>query len=186
MVSILALWLPILVSAILVFVVSSIIHMVLPYHRGDFKKVPDEDGVMDAMRKFSIPPGEYIFPHAGSMKGMSDPAFVAKIERGPVAFLTVMRPGPPTMAGNLVLWFLYSVLVGAMAAYIAGRALPPGAPYLAAFRFAGATAFAAYALALIQNSIWDKRAWSTTLKFLFDGLVYALLTGGAFGWLWPR
>ncbi len=186
MVSIVALWLPILVSAVLVFIVSSIIHMALPFHRSDFRRVPDEDGVMDALRKFTIPPGEYIFPHAGSMKGMSEPAFVEKRKRGPVAFLTVMEPGPVSLTGNLVLWFLYSILVGAIAAYIAGRALGPGAPYLAVFRFAGAAAFASYSIALIQNSIWEKRAWSTTIKFLIDGLVYAALTGGVFGWLWPR
>ena len=53
------------------------------------------------------------------------------------------------------------------------------------FRFVGCTAFIGYAVALWQNSIWFKRKWSTTAKNTFDGLVYALLTAGTFGWLWP-
>ena len=47
-------------------------------------------------------------------------------------------------------------------------------------------AFACYAIAGWQDSIWFKRSWSTTLKNTFDGLIYALVTAGTFGWLWPR
>jgi len=117
---------------------------------------------------------------------MRSPEFVAKLIRGPVVFMTVIKGGPPNMTANLVQWFIYCVVVGGLAAYIAGRALHPGAPYLAAFRFAGCTAFIAYTIALWQDSIWYQRAWNTTIKNTFDGLVYGLLTGGAFGWLWPR
>lgn len=186
MVPITSLWLPILLSAVIVFVVSSILHMMLPYHRTDFGKVPAEDDVMAALRKAGIAPGDYLLPFGGSPKAMKDPAFVEKMTRGPVAFITVMRSGPPTMGVELTLWFLYSVVVGVFAAYIAGRALQPGSHYLAVFRFAGCTAFLGYAAALWQNSIWYKRAWSSTLKSTFDGLIYALLTAGTFGWLWPR
>ena len=186
MVAVMSLWIPILVSAVIVFVASSIIHMVLPYHRTDFGRLPAEDAVMDALRKIGIPPGDYMVPCAGSPKQMKDPAFIDKMKKGPVAVLTVMKSGPPSMGPSLALWFLYCAVVGLFAAYVAGRALAPGAQYLAVFRFAGCTAFVGYALALWQNSIWYKRAWSTTLKSTFDGLVYALLTAGTFGWLWPR
>ncbi len=186
MVPVMSLWLPILLSAVIVFVASSILHMVLPFHRNDFRKLPDEDGVMDALRKFRVPPGDYLFPCAGSPKAMKDPAFREKWNRGPVGFMTAMESGPPTMAKNLALWFVYCAVVGLFAAYIAGRALPPHARYLSVFRFAGTTAFAGYTLALWQNTIWYKRAWTTTLKSTLDGLVYALLTGGTFGWLWPK
>ena len=185
MVSVMSLWLPILVSAVIVFVVSSIIHMVLPYHRNDFGKVPAEDEVMDALRKFEIPPGEYVVPRAGTPKEMGTPEFAEKTKKGPVLFMTVLPNGPMAMGASLVQWFVYSIVVGIFAAYVAGRALEPGAHYLAVFRFAGCTAFAGYSLGLWQNSIWYKRAWSTTLKSTFDGLVYALLTAGTFGWLWP-
>ncbi len=185
MVTIPPLWLPILLSAVIVFVASSIIHMVLTYHRKDFGKVPAEDDVMDALRKFEIPPGEYVIPCAQSPEEMKSEAYLDKTKKGPVAFLTVIPNGPPAMGTSLVLWFLYSILVGVIAAYVAGRALGPDAHYLGVFRFVGCTAFVGYSLALLQNSIWYKRAWGITLKSMFDGLVYALLTAGTFGWLWP-
>lgn len=186
MVPILSLWAPILLAAILVFVASSVIHMVVGYHRTDFRRLPKETEVLDALRRFSLPPGEYVAPHVNAMADMKDPAFLEARNKGPVVFMTVLPPGPPTMGGALALWFLYSIVVGVFAAYLAGRALGPGAHYLEVFRFAGATAFTGYSLALLQNSIWFKRNWATTFKSMFDGLVYALLTAGAFGWLWPR
>lgn len=185
MVPTLSLWLPILLSAVFVFIVSSIIHMFLPYHRNDFVKVPDEEGVREALGKYNISPGDYVIPHAGSAKEMGSPEYIEKVTKGPVAFMTVMEPGPPKMGGSLLKWFLYSVLVSFFAAYMAGRALPAGAEYMTVFRFAGAAAFSGYAFALLQNSIWYKRKWSSTLKSMFDGFIYALVTAGTLAWLWP-
>jgi hypothetical protein len=185
MVSIPSLWLPILGSAVLVFVASSIIHMLLPFHHNDFGKVPSEDDVMEALRRFSIPPGDYGIPCAGTPKEMNTPGFIEKAAKGPVAFVTVMPSGPPAMGASLAQWFAYCVVVGMLAAYVAGRTLDAGAPYLEVFRFSGTTAFIAYAVGLWQDSIWYKRAWLTTIKNTIDGLVYALLTAGMFGWLWP-
>ena len=185
MMSLLSLWLPILLSAVFVFIVSSIIHMFLPYHRSDFVKVPSEDEVMDALGKANIPPGDYVFPYAGSMEAMKSPEYVEKMNKGPAAFMTVVKSGPPSMGGSLVLWFIYSLVVSVFAAYIASRALGPTESYLSVFRFAGATSFAGYSLALMQNSIWYKRKWSSTFKSMCDGLIYALVTAGTFGWLWP-
>ena len=186
MVSVAALWLPILAAAILVFLVSSLIHMVLPYHKNDFRKVPAEDDVMAALRPFNIPPGDYLMPSPGGPEQMRSPEFLAKREKGPVLVMTTLPPGPPSMGQSLVLWFLYAILVGVFAAYVTGLALGPGAPYMTVFRFSGTVAFAGYSLALLQNTIWYRRGWGFTLKTMFDGLVYALLTAGAFGWLWPR
>ena len=185
MVSLMSLWLPILLSAVIVFIVSAIIHMLLGYHNSDFAKIPDEDGVMAALGKIGVPPGDYVFPHAGSAKAMKSPDFIAKMTKGPVGVLTVIRSGPPSMTRSLTLWFIYCVVVGIFAAYIAGRALGPGADYLSAFRFAGCTAFVGHSLALWHNTIWYGRSSRSTLKSTFDGLVYGLLTGGTFGWLWP-
>jgi len=186
MVTVMSLWLPILVSAVFVFIVSSVIHMLLTYHRNDFVKVPMEDELMEELRKYSIPPGDYIVPYAGSIEVMRSSEFIKKTKEGPVIFMTVLKNGPQAMGGNLVMWFLYSVIVGVFAAYIASRALGPEAHYLEVFRFAGCTAFVGYSLALMQNSIWYKRNWGATLKSMFDGLIYALVTAGTFGWLWPK
>jgi hypothetical protein len=185
MVPVMSLVLPIVASAVIVFVASSIIHMVLPYHRTDFRKAPREDELLDALRRFNLR-GDYAAPHAGSPAVMKQPEFIEKMKKGPLVFMTVAPGSSPSMASNLVLWFIYTVVVSFFAAYIAGRAVGPGSDYLVVFRFVGTTAFMGYALALPQNSIWYRRNWGTTLKSMFDGLVYALLTAGTFGWLWPR
>lgn len=184
MVPIMSLWIPILLSAVLVFVASFLIHMMLGYHRSDFGGVPSEGEFLEAVRKFDIPTGDYCVPHPVSPKEMKNPEFQEKWKRGPVLIMTVTKAAP--MGPQLLQWFLYCIFIGLFAAYVAGRALPPGATYRAVFRFAGVTAFAGYSLALIQNSIWYKKRWSTTLKNVFDGLVYGCLTAGAFGWLWPK
>jgi hypothetical protein len=159
--------------------------MVFSYHRTDFGKLPDEDGVMDALRKFDIPPGDYLFPCAGSTEERKNPEFIEKANKGPVAFMTIMPSGIPSMGKSLLQWFIYCIIIGIFAGYIASRTLEPGAHYLTVFRIVGCTAFIGYALALWQNSIWYKRSWCATVKSTFDGLVYGLMTAGTFGMLWP-
>ena len=185
MISLLSLWLPILLSALFVFIVSSIIHMFLTYHKNDFRKVLDEDGVMDSLRSFNIPPGDYFIPRCESTKAMSSPKFIEKYTKGPVVLMTVFKSGPPSMTKNLIQWFIYCIIVGFLAAYITSRAVEPGSHYLEVFRFVGCTSFIGYSMALLQNSIWYRRSWCTTIKSMFDGLIYALVTAGTFGWLWP-
>lgn len=185
MVPVPSLWLPILLSGVVVFVASSIIHMFLTYHQSDVKPVPSEGQVMDALRPFNIPPGDYMLPKPASAKEMKEPAFVEKMNRGPVIFMTVMKSGPPAMGKKLAWWFVYCVVVSIFAGYLAGRALAPGAEYLSVFRFVGTTAFIGYALAFWQDAIWWDRNVGSTVKSTFDGLIYGLLTAGVFGWLWP-
>jgi len=181
-----ALLVPILVSAVIVFVASSIIHMALPWHKSDYPKVPNEDRVRESLRPLAIPPGDYMIPRAARTQDMKSPEFMAKMSEGPVMVVTVMPNGPWSMGKNLAQWFVYSVVVGVFAAYVAGTALPPGAPYPRVFQLVGVTAFIGYALALWQLSIWYRRDWMTTIKSNVDGLIYALLTAGTFGWLWPH
>lgn len=186
MLSLLSLWLPIIVAAVVVFVASSIVHMLLPWHKADMIQVPREDEVRDALRKFAIPPGDYGLPHASSMKEGSTPEFAAKMNEGPVMFMSVARNGMPNMALSFVLWFLYLVVVGKVAAYVACLTLPVGAAFMPVFRVTAAVAFAGYSLALLQRPIWYGGSWWTTVKSVLDGLLYALLTAAVFGWLWPR
>ena len=180
------LWLPILVAAVLVFIASSIVHTVLPHHKSDFSEMPHEDAVLEAMHTAGVQAGDYFFPYAPSQKEMQTPEMVKKLERGPLGFITVMPTGVPKMGAQLTQWFVYCVVVGVVAAYLTGRTLGSGADYMAVFRIAGTVAFIAYAGAHPSSSIWYKRSWSTTLKFMGDGLIYGLLTAGVFGWLWPR
>jgi hypothetical protein len=186
MISIVSLWLPVVLSAVFVFLLSWLIHMLLPWHRGDFRKLPSEDEVADSLRRFSIPPGDYMLPCGTGPESMKDPKFKEKFEKGPVVILTVRKPGPLNMGSHLLQWFIYCAIVSVFAAYVAGRSQGEGAHYLAVFRFAGVTAFVGYSLALWQDSIWHGRSWSTTMRSTVDGLVYGLVTAGTFGWLWPR
>ena len=179
-----ALWLPILASAVIVFVASSIIHMAPLWHRGECPPLPDQDRVQDALRPFQLEPGEYMLPRAKDMKSMQAPEFIEKLKRGPVVIMTVIPNGPMSMSKSLVQWFLCTVVVSIFAAYVASATLAADAPYLAVFRVAGTVAFVAYAVGLWQQSIWYSRPWSTTMKHTLDGLIYGLLTGGTFGWLW--
>jgi hypothetical protein len=185
MVPLMSLWIPIVLSAVLVFIASSVIHRFLTYHKGDFGKVPYEAGVRDALRNAQVPPGDYAIPYAGSAKAMGEQGWIDKATEGPNAFLTVMPNGIPSMGKSLIQWFVYCIVIGIFAAYVAGHAVQPGEDYLAAFRYVGTVAFVGYALALPQNSIWYHRNWGATLRSMFDGLVYSLLTAGVFGWLWP-
>ena len=183
MVSLAALWVPILVSAFLVFIASSVIHMALRWHASDFKRFAAEDAVMDALRPFNLAPGDYAAPIPESTAHMSSAEFKAKQARGPSFALTILTNA--SMGRNLFKWFLYSVAVGLFAAYVASIALPAGTPYMTVFRVTSTVAFVGYALALWQNWIWYSRGLGYTVRTTIDGLVYGLLTGGAFGWLWP-
>ncbi|MCE2515314.1 MAG: hypothetical protein J4F37_09950 [Acidobacteria bacterium] len=182
MVSVASLWLPVLVSAVLVFLASALFHMVLKYHQSDAGPLPDEEKVADALRPLRIPPGDYSLPYG---TGPDSPELIEKFKQGPVAILTVMPNRLPALGVNLASWFGYSLLVGALAGYVAGLTLGPGAEYSLVFRVVGAVAFAGYSLAILQASIWWSRSWSYTVKTMADGLVFALLTAGTFGWLWP-
>ena len=186
MTGLVSLWMPILLSAVIVFVVSSIIHMLTPWHKGDYTKVPDEDKVMDALRPFNLAPADYMMPRPASVQDMNSPEFAEKRKKGPVVMFTVFPGGPVSMGPQLLGWFVYSLVIGAFAGYVASRAVPVGAPYLHVFRFVGTTAFLGYAGALWQMAIWYRRNLGTTIRSTIDGLVYAGLTAGTFGWLWPR
>ena len=186
MISVTQLLVPALLSAVLVFVVSSLIHMLTPWHAGDFQRLPNEDGVLAALRPFNLSPGQYVAPRPASQKDMGSPEFQAKAKLGPSVMLNVMPTGQTGMGQQLVLWFLYNIVVALFAGYVTSKALQPGADFKVVFKFVAAIAFAANSIALWQMSIWYRRPWGVTLKSTIDGVIYACLTAGAFGWLWPR
>jgi hypothetical protein len=185
MVSITALWMPILLSAVIVFVASSVIHMLLKYHNSDYHQIPGEEKVLAAVRAANLTPGLYVFPFC-THKDMKSPAVMEKFKQGPVGFLTIRPNGPPALPKFLGQWFVFCLVVGTVAACLAGRVLAPGAPYKAVFHVVGLAAFMAYGVGTFSNGIWKGQSWTSVIKEVFDGLIYGLLTGGTFGWLWPR
>jgi hypothetical protein len=185
MVPLTTLWLPILLSAVFVFVASSIIHMLLPYHRNDYRQLPDEDRILAALRTAGLKRGLYVFPYC-THKDMKSPVLIEKQKQGPVGFMTVAPNGPPAMPKFLIQWFVFCLMIGFFVAYLTGHTVASGANYRAVFRVAGTAAFLAYGLGQLSNGIWKCQTWSSTIKEVFDGLIYGLLTAGTFGWLWPR
>lgn len=154
MVSLGSLWLPIVLSAVLVFITSSIIHMVLKYHNRDYTRLPNEDAVRAAMRSGNPAPAQYVVPYCADMKAMETPEMKQKYTEGPVAVINMLRPGVPRMGNYLIQWFIFSLVVSLFVAYVAGSAISPGARYLHVFRIVGATAFLAYAAGQVPAAIW--------------------------------
>ena len=185
MVPLSAFWLPIVLSAVIVFIASSVMHMLLKYHQGDYHQLPDEDKILAALRPSNLKRGLYIFPFC-THQDMKSPALIGKYKQGPVGFLNIMPNGPPAMPKFLGLWFAYCLLVGFFVAYLAAHTLALGTHYLTVFRVVGTAAFLAYGLGNLSNGIWKGQMWGAVIKEVIDGLVYALLTAGTFGWLWPR
>ena len=181
-----SLWLPILLSAVIVFVASSILHIVIPIHKNDYKKLPNEEKFLEAMRGLGLAPGFYHFPRCESHKEMKAPEYQEKLKTGPIGLLTVFPSGAPNMGAYLAKWFVYLIVVSVFVAYVTGRTCGPAEHYLAVFRIAGTVGFCCYGIGHAHASIWEGRPWSNTFKFLFDGLIYGCLTAGTFGWLWPK
>ncbi len=185
MVTIASLWLPILLSAVFVWIASALVWTVMPHHKKDWKPLPDENAAQAALRPQNLSPGQYTVPFVGSSAAMKDPEVTRKLQEGPVGYLTIIPSGVPTMGGKMAASFVFYVVVGVMLAYIAGRTLGPGAEYLRVFQITGTVAWLTYAFAVVPESIWFGRPWSVTFKGVLDGLAYSLLTAGTFGWLWP-
>lgn len=186
MVSLTSLWLPIVLSAVIVFLASFVVHMVLPHHRSDFRKLPAEADVMEALRRFNLPQGDYMVPKPDSMADMRSKEYQEKLNRGPVFMATIYRNGMRGMSTQMAQWFVFCLVVSLFAGYMASRALETGAPYLRVSQIASTTAFLGYVLARWSEVVWFKRSTSAAIKMTLDGIFYGLLTGGVFGWLWPR
>jgi hypothetical protein len=186
MVSLLSLWLPILISAVIAFVASWLLHMVVGHHRNDMRPLSQEDALLESLRAARIEPGDYMAPHISSAAQMRSPEFLEKRRRGPVVLMTLSAGGEMNMGKPLAQWFVYLLIIATIAGYVASRTLAAGTPYLGVFRVVGTVAFMGLAMGQPHQSIWWQRRWSATVKYMIDGLIYALLMGGVFGWLWPH
>ena len=180
-----SLWLPILLSGVFVFIASSLLHMVFKIHNKDYSAMDGEDSIREAMRGQNISPGLYVFPHCSSMKEMGTPEHLEKLNRGPNGFLTVVENGPPRMGKLLALWFGFSLLISLFVAYLTSLTLDASAASREVFRIAATIGVLGYSVSVISDSIWKSVPWPVTLKFIFDGVVYSLVTAATFAWMWP-
>lgn len=182
-VSIASLWLPIVLSAVAVFFASFLAWMVIGHHKSDYKKVTDEGEMLEAVRRQNLARGSYSLPHCDPSE-MKDPEVAKKFDVGPVGMLTIL-PNGFNMGKSLIQWFIYSLYIGVVTAYLCCVHLEAGAEYLKVFQTSGTTAFLAYTTALVPQSIWKGQLWGSTVKELIDATVYALLTAGIFASMWP-
>jgi hypothetical protein len=180
----LALWLPTLVSAVAVFILSSIIHMVVPWHKNDYSRFPDEAAVLDSLRMHNLASGEYMAPRPSSRQDMSSPEFREKVKRGPLVILNIAHGDSVSMGRPLILWFVYVVVISALAGHIAWSINHDDSAYI--FHAVALTALLGYAGALWQQTIWFRKPWLTSFKGTVDGLIYAVVTGMIFVYFWPK
>jgi hypothetical protein len=177
-----SLWLPILLSAVAVFVASSLIWTVVQYHHKDWHPLPNEEAARQALK--GTPPGQYSVPYAADGKARQDPEWQRKFTEGPAAMMVVF-PGSMAMGRQLIQWFIYCLVLSLLIGYVAAATLPAGTEYAKVFQITGTTGWLAYAGSAAAGSIWFGHSWGRTAKDLLDGLIYGLLTAGTFGWLWP-
>jgi hypothetical protein len=185
MVGLSALWMPIVVSAVFVFIALLILHMT-GWHKNDMTAVPGEDKVMETLRSLNVQPGDYRFPYGRTVEDMKAPEFEAKMKAGPVGNMSILPNGDTPMGKMMGQWFVYSLVVAVIVAYVTGQTHARGAPYLEVFCVSGVVTFCCYSLAHWQNWIWWGKGTRFTLTYTVDGLIYALVTAGTFGWLWPK
>lgn len=183
--SLLHLWLPILLSAVVVFVLSSLVHMVLGWHAADYRSFSNEDAIREAIRAGNPLPGRYVMPHCKDMKDMASEAMKKKYAEGPIGHLTILPNGQPNMGKYLGMWFLFCLLISAVAACLAARLIPLDHVFArGAAKFAFAVSFVGYGFGSIHESIWSGRPWIATFKYLVDAALYAAGTAAIFWWLW--
>ena len=178
-----SLWLPILLSGIAVFFVSSLIWAVIQWHSADWQPLPDEDAVRSALKGCAV--GEYAAPHAADNAAKASEEWQSRYREGPVAMITIMPHGELNMGGQLIRWFLYCILIAVLVGYLAGIVLPPGADYMKVFQVTATTTFLAYGGGTGMNMIWFGATTGRAARDLLDALIYGLVTAGFFGWLWP-
>lgn len=179
------LWIPILASGFAVFVMSALVWTVLPNHKKEFAPIPNEDAVMADLRASGVPAGRYVIPWFAEGEIMKTPEGRAKVEAGPIAYITIAPRGLPNMGRNMALSLVSSIIISVFVAYLGWHTLPAGSEYLHVFRITGTATFMANALGYMSESVWFARPWKSFAMQCVDSLLYALVAAGVFGWLWP-
>lgn len=191
----LPLWLPILLSAAAVWVVAAVVWMALPHHKRDFIPLPDppstpgggEDRFMEHLRATGIPPGNYVFPdfHGGGGEAMKSEKVQTALKDGPVGHLSVWKT-PLTMGDKMIATFVVYLVVSILIAYLTRVALPGPASFAKVFQVTTTAGVLAYCFSFIPTSIWWGSYKRTIIANIFDGVLFAVITGAIFAWRWPH
>jgi len=180
------LWVPLVTSAVVAFILSALAWTLMPHHKHEWQPLPGEDAILDAMRANPPPPGQYTMPFYTNPKERDNPVVRDKLMKGPVGFVTIVPNGVGSMGPMLAKALLFNLAVSFLVAYVGWHALGAGVSYLEVFRLIGAVSIMSYVLAVVPESIWYGRPWRSFWLQALDGAVYGLFTAGVFGWLWPR
>jgi len=186
MVSLAQLWLPILLSAVGIFVSSSLVHMVLKWHNSDYLKLLNEEAVRATLRAGNLAPGQYIVPHCTHGPEMNSPEMKAKFVEGPVGMLLMRKPGAPHMGAALGSWFVLCLVLSIFAAYLASATMAQGTDAMQVFRVVATIVFLSLAGGSAADAIWMGVPWRATIKYILDALIFGAVSGGVFAWLWPH
>lgn len=180
------LWMPIVVSALVAWIISAIIWTAMPHRKKEWGGVTDEDDFRKAITSRKLKPGNYMFPYCEPAE-MKDEAHKNRMNTGPYGTLYIWthRRGMGACMGGS---FVFNLVASFFIAYIAWQALTGQADtaYLKVFQITGATAFLTYTFALIPGGIWFGKPVRSMVYDAIEGLVIALMIAGVFGWLWPR
>lgn len=173
--------LPIALCTVALFFTSFLSWMVLGLHSRDWGKLPDEDPVLEALRKTGAQPGNYMVPGMETPGAKPSEEYLAKMQQGPMGVLTLF-PGM-TMGRNLALTFLYFFVVCVGLAYLARLALPAGAEFMTVFRFVSTASLMTFLAALVQHAIWFR---CRIVGHVIESVLYAAIVAGIFGAMWPK
>ena len=183
------LWLPIVLSAVILFIASSVIWMFAPHHKTEWKEPPQVDALRTFLRQSGITAGAFVFPHM-TAADRADKAKAAEkmkqAEEGPAGVLFLRAPGPMGMGRMMVQQFVFFLVVAALIALLDVHMMDRGTVYLAVFKRDAIIAFLTFGLGTAPESIWFARPWKSFWLQAIDAAIYAGLLAGTFGWLWPR
>jgi len=174
------LWLPIIVCTVVLFFASFAAWVILPHHFADKKRLPDQDAIMKIVEELKIPPGNYMFPYAGTKHEQNSKEFQEKYKAGPMGLLDVYEL--PSMPMNMVKTVIFFLITSAIIGYITYVACPPGTEFMKVFRVAGTIGILTHGSSGVLNGIWFKKRLITDI---IDGIVFGLLLGLIFALLWP-
>jgi len=176
----LGLWLPIVVTAVVLFFASFVAWMILPHHFGDRSKLDKENEFMDHLRDLNVQPGNYLFPYAASGKEMGSQEHQKRYAKGPRGTINIYSM--PNTGANLFCTLLFFLVTATIIGYVAWEALegwdPAKVTFLKVFQIVGAVGVLTYSSAGILNGIWFKKKLVTDIV---DGIVYGIITGLIFG-----